>query len=325
VALIERGVRRRPGGPFRDRSELRRVQRARLVTAMMGAAEVHGYTDLTLAEVLARARISRKTFYEVFDDLEDCFLAAFEHVVAHTRERVHAAYRSERDWRRGTRAALLELLTMMEHEHGLARVCVVDTLIAGPRVLEFRLRVLRELAQAVDGGRAVANARHDPHPLTGEAIAGGVATLLHSSLLREDPAPLTVLHGALMSMLVMPYLGRAAAHKELHATTSARVGANGRAVLTERAFGPLTDLNMRLTYRTVRVLSAIAKTPDATNVQIADAAGIVDQGQISKLLARLTRLGLVENARPERSGRGENAWRLTERGALVEHSTNGQM
>jgi AcrR family transcriptional regulator/DNA-binding MarR family transcriptional regulator len=290
---------------------------------MMGAAEVHGYAGLTIAEVLTRAKISRKTFYEVFDDLEDLFLATFEHAVAHARAPVRAAYRAEPDWRRAMRAGLLGLLTLMEQQHGVARVCVVDTLIAGPRVLEFRVQLVRELAGAIDGGRAVANARHDPHPLTGEAIAGGIAAVLHSHLLREDPAPLTDLHGALMSMMVMPYLGRAAAHKELQTTTGATP--DGRSVLTERALDPLAGLKMRITYRTVRVLNAIAKTPGATNTKIADAAEILDQGQISKLLSRLARLELIENARPERSGRGENAWRLTERGARVQRTTSGQL
>ena len=72
---------------------------------------------------------------------------------------------------------------------------------------------------------------------------------------------------------------------------------------------------MRLTYRTVRVLLAIAETPGASNRELADAAGVADQGQISKLLSRLKSLGLIENigAGPVR---GEpNAWQLTPKGS----------
>ena len=82
------------------------------------------------------------------------------------------------------------------------------------------------------------------------------------------------------------------------------------------AADPLRDLEMRLTYRTVRALLAIAEDPGASNRQVADAAGVTDQGQISKLLARLGHLGLIEN----RAGRepGEpNAWILTERGQEI--------
>jgi DNA-binding MarR family transcriptional regulator len=75
---------------------------------------------------------------------------------------------------------------------------------------------------------------------------------------------------------------------------------------------------MRLTHRTLLVLAAIAAAPGASNRQIADAAGIHDQGQISKLLNRLERIGLIHNT-GQGQPRGEpNAWTLTPRGHEVE-------
>jgi DNA-binding IclR family transcriptional regulator len=79
---------------------------------------------------------------------------------------------------------------------------------------------------------------------------------------------------------------------------------------------------MRLTYRTLRALNAIADHPGASNRAIGQAAEAYDQGQISKLLSRLEKLGLVQNTaggghRPT----GEpNAWRLTSRGVEVERA-----
>jgi hypothetical protein len=75
---------------------------------------------------------------------------------------------------------------------------------------------------------------------------------------------------------------------------------------------------MRLTYRTIRVLVAVGELggqgSHPSNRQVGDAAGIRDQGQISKLLARLEHLGLIRNA-GEPHVKGEpNAWTLTERG-----------
>jgi AcrR family transcriptional regulator len=304
------------------RTEATELQRSRLIAAMIAAIEANGLRGVTVAQVLTRARISRKTFYEIFDDLEGCYLATFERSVDHARELMRRAYHEQPGWRGGVRAALSSLLALMDQERGLARLCLVDALGAGPRVTHRRGQLLSELAHAIDGGRAVSNARHAPHPLTAEAIAGGIAGLLHTRLLHEDPAPLTDLHGPLMSIIVLPYLGRAAASKELGAPSPA-AQLDGRAVFSARELDPLDGLDMRLTYRTVRVLGAIAKHPDATNTVIADAAGIVDQGQVSKLLARLARLGLVENTRPGRGGRGENAWRLTDAGARVQHATRG--
>jgi len=75
---------------------------------------------------------------------------------------------------------------------------------------------------------------------------------------------------------------------------------------------------MRLTYRTVRVLMAIADHLDASNRLIAEASGISDQGQISKLLARLESLGLARNTGQGHPKGAPNAWRLTARGEEVE-------
>jgi DNA-binding MarR family transcriptional regulator len=79
---------------------------------------------------------------------------------------------------------------------------------------------------------------------------------------------------------------------------------------------------MRLTYRTTRVLRAIRERPGASNREISDHAGIVDQGQISRLLSRLERLGLIVNIGGRVGGalnrRTTNAWTLTRLGEQVE-------
>jgi hypothetical protein len=78
--------------------------------------------------------------------------------------------------------------------------------------------------------------------------------------------------------------------------------------------------SVRSTYRTARVLSAIATNPGASNRAVAAAAGIVDEGQASKLLKRLECLVLIENMVPDRAPGEANAWRLTARGVEVERT-----
>jgi chromosome segregation and condensation protein ScpB len=82
----------------------------------------------------------------------------------------------------------------------------------------------------------------------------------------------------------------------------------------------LQELEMRFTYRTVRTLMCIAKTPGASNREIGLAAGISDQGQASKLLARLKRLGLVENGGDGHSKGAPNAWTLSSKGMQVQQA-----
>jgi DNA-binding MarR family transcriptional regulator len=71
----------------------------------------------------------------------------------------------------------------------------------------------------------------------------------------------------------------------------------------------------------VRVLTVIRQRPGASNREVADGAGIADQGQISKLLTRLEGLGLVENTDGALGKGAPNEWRLTERGERVERAT----
>jgi hypothetical protein len=120
----------------------------------------------------------------------------------------------------------------------------------------------------------------------------------------------------LLRMMVHPYLGARAAARELArpAPAFARVRPPRRAPRADA----LEGLKMRLTYRTSLVLSVIRDRPRASNREVADCAGIVDQGQISKLLSRLAALELIENRGAGQAGGATNAWYLTDRGARLE-------
>jgi hypothetical protein len=59
------------------------------------------------------------------------------------------------------------------------------------------------------------------------------------------------------------------------------------------------------------VLECVAEQPGISNRAVADRAGISDQGQISKLMARLERLGLTANTGAGHAKGEPNAWRLT--------------
>jgi chromosome segregation and condensation protein ScpB len=81
---------------------------------------------------------------------------------------------------------------------------------------------------------------------------------------------------------------------------------------------PLDGLNTRLTYRTMRVMAAVAAQSGLSNFEVSQRAGISDQGQISKLLARLAGLGLLENMGAGQPRGAPNAWQLTPKGRQLE-------
>ena len=72
------GPRLRSGPNGLPRGQVSEIQRSRMLAAAVDAVEEVGYARMTVAQVIARARVSRKTFYDVFEDREDCFLAVFD-------------------------------------------------------------------------------------------------------------------------------------------------------------------------------------------------------------------------------------------------------
>lgn len=317
----------RPGPNGLPRGQVTEIQRGRMLAATVEAVEEVGYARLTVAQVIGRAKVSRKTFYDVFLDREDCFLAALNEAIARIEVLAVDAYEQETSWRESTRAGLTAILAFMQAEPGLARLCIVEALGAGPRVLARRGELLKQLERIVDGGRKGTAAKgvkssrstREPADITAEGIVGAVFAVLHTRLLAGGRKPLTELVGPLMSMIVLPYLGARVASNELTRPAPKLPKASKAAPPIRR--DPLEGLDMRLTYRTVRVLTVIGESPGASNREVAEGSGIADQGQISKLLTRLERLELVTNTGEGQLKGGSNAWHLTDRGAQVERAT----
>ena len=287
--------------------------RTRILRAMAEVVSEREMHSVTVKDVAARAGISRAKFNEQFTDLEDCFLAAFELGVRRGRSVMAAAYGSEQTWVDGVRAALAALLGMLEEEPALARLWIVYSLGGGPRVLRRRTAISEVLCEFVDRGRREGLMRVEPPALTAEGVVGAVLAIVQARLLSPDPEPLRNLQGQLMSLILLPYMGSTVAKRELKRTASRSPQApyGGRSAVE--------GIGMRLTHRTACVLSAIAEHPGTSNREVANLAGIVDQGQISKLLSRLENLGLIVNVGQGGYRGAPNAWTLSPRGEQVEH------
>ena len=295
------------------------IQRTRILAAMFDVASELGVGNLSVAHVVARSGVSRRTFYELFKDREDCFLAAFDEAVRCAFEEMQAACQGAERWRDRVRAALAALLRFLDHEPAMGRLMVVEALGAGPIAQARRQLALARAIEVVDEGRSESRAAFQTPPLAAEGVVGAVFSVLHARMSAREREPLVDLTGPLMSMIVLPYLGQAASRRELARPLPSPP--RDRPSLTS---DPLRGLDMRLTYRTVRVLLAIAAAPGASNRRIATASDVSDQGQMSKLLSRLHHLGLIENAGAS-PGRGEpNAWTLTDRGREVERTIHAQ-
>jgi AcrR family transcriptional regulator len=150
------------------------TQRERMLEAVVVAVAEKGYADTTVADVVGRAGVSRRTFYEQFEDKLDCFLAAYEgHAEVLLRE-IEEAVESTPS---GERLAV-GLRTYLEHlaaRPTFARVLTIDILGAGPRALEVRERIRERFAEHYRGISADEDVQR--------ALVGGIAELVQARLL----------------------------------------------------------------------------------------------------------------------------------------------
>jgi AcrR family transcriptional regulator/DNA-binding MarR family transcriptional regulator len=291
-----------------------------MIDAATDALERGGRSALTVTAIIRNAGVSRKTFYEQFTDAEDCLLEVLEHAVVSLGEPVRRARESQPGWLDGLRAAVAALLAAIDANRPLARVALLDSLTGARRVLERRDRLIEQLALEITPPVSRAGGLGEPY--VARATIGGISELLVSRLRLDDSATLADLYAPIMSLIVLPGEGRKAARAELERPVASPSGGQEVGELADRT--PLHDLRMRLTYRTVMVIGAIAGAPGASNRQIAEVAGVIDAGQISKLLKRLARLGLIENRGGGQPNGVANSWYLTASGEAVQAATQGR-
>jgi predicted transcriptional regulator/AcrR family transcriptional regulator len=264
------------------------------------------------AAVLNGDGVSRRTVEDHLEGREACLLAAFEQVLALAAERASAAFQAQEGWVDRVRSGLLAVLEFFDEQPALARHCVVHSAQAGPAVLAARSEALERLARVLDDERAPA--RGYPPPLTAQAVVSGALGVLHERLLQPDPGALVELTGPLMSFIVLPFLGAHAARRELrrpvHATS---------AVEHSVPLGLLQDPGKGLSHhRTVLVLRVLAAEPGLDNGEVALLAAVRGQAQISKILSRLARLGLITNTLDAGARGPKRAWQLTASGEQLE-------
>ncbi len=261
--------------------------------------------------VVTRAGVSPSEFGEEFTGAEDCVLAAFETGIARVSSVIADAVEGEKRWVRRVRRGLSAGLRFLDAEPQWARLLVVEAPAMGTAALEMRDRALAQLGSALErGSRRLAvdaeGAVTLPAGLMAELVVGGLLSVIHTRLLHDDDAPLIELAPSLMSLIALPYLGPEAARAELRRSATMRA---------RRSRQPAGDEpRPRTTYRTARVLLAIASAPNLSNREIASMAGLGDEGQMSRLLSRLQRQGLIENVGLGQAFGEANAWVLTRTG-----------
>jgi AcrR family transcriptional regulator len=275
--------------------------------------------------VATRAGVSEPIFIEIFPTVEDCYRSTFEDGLERLSVALEKAAGRETAWLERLRSGLVAMLGFFDDELSWARLLVLDTPLNAAVTLQCRQRLGHLLAALLArgddtdkdrGGSRTTGLSELLATVGTELIVGGVFSVIRASMLEDDGSKLVELAPSLMAFIVAPYLGPAAAQAELEGRPcgSGEASAAEPQIVREQAISRAAELPIRATHRTTLVLRAIGQAPYSNNREVAQAAGLADEGQTSKLLARLERRGVIENVGIG-AARGEpNAWLLTAQG-----------
>ena len=133
-------------------------QHGRLLEAMADCVAERGYAATTVAHVIARAGVSRKTFYEHFADKRACFLAAWEAGFEILLNQVVEAVAAARGWDEKLRAGTHTFLAVLAAEPAFARSFLIEVLSAGDDALARRAEMNRRFAEVIADGYREARA-----------------------------------------------------------------------------------------------------------------------------------------------------------------------
>jgi AcrR family transcriptional regulator len=198
-------------------------QRQRLLAATTELVAERGYHGASIDQILKAARVGYVAFYELFPGKEECFIAAFEEIVAEAREEILDAVAADDPWPAQLCTALRTLLARIAAEPSDARLVLGEVHAAGPAALGRYEELLEEAAAALRAGRAYGKDPGRAAVSLEEANVGGVVWLLHQRLVGGRLEGVEDLFGELASVLLEPYVGAAKARKLISAAVPAEI------------------------------------------------------------------------------------------------------
>jgi AcrR family transcriptional regulator len=196
-------------------------QRYRMLEGMVRAVGDRGYAETTVQDAIARAGVSRRTFYVHFAGKQDCFLQGYDAVMDRVLVATRGAYESGSSWPERLERGLQRFLAFFSDEVGLVRVAMVEVLAAGPEALRHHEDGIKRFVPFFDDGRA-ASAHGDELPAgLSEMVVGGITATLHQRVVAGGATGVPQLLPELLYFALVPYIGHARALRRADAARSA--------------------------------------------------------------------------------------------------------
>lgn len=188
-------------------------QRARLLVGIVTAVAKRGYNAATITAISEAASVSRHTFYDNFQNKEQCFLAAYDRAAEDVEAAIAAATQAPAEWPERVKAALAALLDFFAPEPDLARFFWLEPLGAGEVIVTRHRESVRALVKLLIADRLPSP---DVPPLSKtaqEAVVGGVVSLISKRVNAGESKQLGQLLPDLLELLLAPYLGSGEAER----------------------------------------------------------------------------------------------------------------
>jgi AcrR family transcriptional regulator len=183
-----------------------RVQRERLLEAMVVVCAEVGYHEASVERVIAQAGVSRRTFYDLFEDRESCFIAAYDEIMTHVITLIVEAFAKPDSLEPRMKRALDAFFEFCIEEPEAARICVVEVLAAGSRARARRDQAIARLTELVEESLRD-ELDEELSPLAARALIGGVHELIYLRIDRGEMAMLPALAREIVDAQMVP-LGR---------------------------------------------------------------------------------------------------------------------
>ncbi len=191
-------------------------QRERLIAGIIEAVAEHGYNETTIAAITKAAGLSRRTFYEHFDNKEACFGAAYEVAFEYARETMLRGAALAEEWPERVRGGLAALLAVFAADADLASFFLIAPASAGDEIADRHHEAMRNIVSALTAGAPLPAGASGPSETREQALAGGLSRLIVRKLATSGAADLRELLPALVELILQPFVGSEEAVRVAH-------------------------------------------------------------------------------------------------------------
>jgi AcrR family transcriptional regulator len=195
------------------RETVTRSQRERLIAAIVRVSAAKGYEATSVADVLEASGVGRATFYELFEDKEQCFLAAYHVLIDDLFARTEEAYRRPGPWPERVRNGIAAMLDWFAADPEIARVTMLEVIKVGPAIRRIFGETLDRFTALLGERDEVGDSASDLPNLAG-IVTGTIFARLYEEVALERSTELPRLLPHFTYEVLAPFLGAEAAREE---------------------------------------------------------------------------------------------------------------